>query len=187
MHLKMSSGKWRSFLSRPQCVKQSICWLIQGLICIDGSPGSSLVQVTAWHQVGAKPLPEPVITQITSTYMDYQASTDSLIFTNLQKYVQQSSHVTNFTMKCSRKTSSHQSLLKSVLERHQAIIRNQRYKSTNAKWIILCPFFSQTSNTWSENLIWKCHLQLVILAAMLMLKLVDSLHLSDAVMHSWYV
>ena len=30
---------------------------------------SALVQVMAWHQTGDKPLPEPMLTQFTNTYM----------------------------------------------------------------------------------------------------------------------
>ena len=32
---------------------------------------SSLVQVMAWHHTGAKPLPEPMMTQLTDTYMPW--------------------------------------------------------------------------------------------------------------------
>ena len=34
---------------------------------------SALVQVMAWHQTGAKPLPEPMMTQFTDVYMHPQA------------------------------------------------------------------------------------------------------------------
>ena len=35
---------------------------------------SALVQVMAWQRTGDKPLPEPVMTQITNVYMRHQAS-----------------------------------------------------------------------------------------------------------------
>ena len=34
---------------------------------IDNKP--ALVQVMAWHRIGVKPLPEPVLTQFTEAYM----------------------------------------------------------------------------------------------------------------------
>ena len=32
---------------------------------------SASVQVMAWHRIGDKPLPEPVLTQFTDTYMQH--------------------------------------------------------------------------------------------------------------------
>ena len=34
---------------------------------------SALVQIMAWHQIGAKPLPDPMMIQFTDVYVPYQA------------------------------------------------------------------------------------------------------------------
>ena len=69
--------KWRSFAN-------AFCWMeIIVFWCsfhwfilhrlIDNK--SSLVQVMAWHQTGAKPLPEPMMTQSTHVHNHHQAWT----------------------------------------------------------------------------------------------------------------
>ena len=47
---------------------------------IDNKP--ALVQVMAWHRIGDKPLPEPMMTQFTNAYMEHKGG-DELTFVML--------------------------------------------------------------------------------------------------------
>ena len=48
-----------------------ICWSLILEVQIDNE--SALVQVMAWHQIGAKPLPKPMMTQFIDRKMNHQA------------------------------------------------------------------------------------------------------------------
>ena len=54
-------------------INEKVCIFIKiSLKCLAEGPidkKSALVQVMAWHQTGIKPLPEPMFTQFTDTYM----------------------------------------------------------------------------------------------------------------------
>ena len=51
---------------------------------------SALVQVMAWHQIGVKPLPEPMMTQFTDVYMHHQAN-DPITYYRYYRVVDQAS------------------------------------------------------------------------------------------------